>query len=173
MKRNLDSLPVFPTTYAEKVVDHAHEKGKRGRQPSMPFLDEKNPRKALKTATATVAAPDGVIRDCLRNLREHLPGQTEVIYKFGEFLADYVNGELVPHGFIMGATLALYDLENGVNGFTGKPINHPLVGQSPFVYLIIQKYISEIARAIFPADFAGIVQEVVDEINEEIAGQKK
>lgn len=161
-------LPVFPTTYAHIVVDHAAHKQTRGsgRNASMPFLDEKNPRRALDLAKATIENPDGVIRDRLRNLATYLPGQQKIVYDFAAHIANYVNAELVPQGFVMAAVLALYDLQVGVNGYTNEPIRSNLVGQPPMIYKIIEMMIPKIAEAAFPPDFADVVQETMDNVHQ-------
>ncbi len=161
------TLPIFPTTYAQRVVDHAAHKAGRGsgRNPSMPFLEERNPRKALGLAEAILESPDGLIRERLLNLRQHLPGQQQAIYDFAAHMANYTNAELVPQGFAMAAALALYDLQEGSNGFTGKPITGSLVGQPALVYRLIEMMVPNIAKAIFPAEFAGGVKEMVDGVH--------
>jgi hypothetical protein len=162
------SLPVFPTTYADQVVKHAAHKASRGKgtNPSMPFLDERNPRKALQTAVEVMEKPDGVIRDRLMRLREYLPNQQDLVYEFAEHMATHTNAELVPQGFIMVATLALYDLQTGIDGFAQKPLTSRLVGQPPMIYRIIELMIPMIAQAIFPADFAGVVKTTMDNIHQ-------
>ncbi len=161
-------LPVFPTTYAQAVIDHAkHKKTRgRGRNPSMAFLEERNPRKALRAAHAVMASPDGVIRDRLRHLSKYMPGQEWMIYAFAEYVAEHVNAALVPQGFVLTAALALHDLEAGVDGFTNKPIKGFLVNQSPLIYGIIEMNLPAIAGAIFPRDFAGAVKETMDNVHQ-------
>jgi hypothetical protein len=162
------TLPVFPTTYAKDVVDHAALKQKRGKgkKPSMPFLDEKNPRKALQQATVVLEKPDGVIRDRLMRLREYLPNQQELVYKFAEYMATHTNAELVPQGFVLVAVLALYDVQKGIDSRTGKPIVGSIACQPAMVYRIIEMMIPTIAKVIFPADFAGVVRTTMDNVHE-------
>ncbi len=65
----------------------------------------------------------------LAKLEEYLPGANpQTTCEFGRFLAEYLNPELMPQGFVMGCELALQDLQAGVNGFSGKPIQNRLVG---------------------------------------------
>ena len=67
------------------------------------------------------------ISEKLRNLKQYMPDQNDVVYKFGEFLAGRLNPKLVPQGFVLAAKLALYDLQEGVDGFSGQPIRSSLV----------------------------------------------
>lgn len=101
----------------------------------------------------------------LANLREFIPDANhELLYDFGRHLASYLNSELVPQGFVMGCELALYDLQVGVNGFTGKPIQSSLVGYPPIIYALLRMKIPNIAAAIFPADFAEQVKAFVEQV---------
>lgn len=158
-------IPLFPTTYAQAVVDHAARKQRRHKRPSAQFLEERNPRKALRLAQAVLNSPDGIIRDRLLKLQQYLPGQQQLTYDFAACLAGYTNPAIVPQGFIMAAVLALHDIQVGTNGYTGKPIRGDLVGQMPVVYKLLELEIPIIAKAIFPADFAGEVQTTMDEIH--------
>ena len=108
------------------------------------------------------------MKEKLRNLREHMPDQNDQIYSFGAYLADRLNPELVPEGFNMAAELALYDLQKGVNGFTGKPIQSRLVGYPPMIYGILRMQVPEIAKAVCPEDFAKGVIEFYEQVNAEM-----
>lgn len=99
----------------------------------------------------------------LRELEKYLPDQQGPIYDFGRFLADRLNPQLVPQGFVMACFLAIYDLEAGVDGFTQKRITSRLVGYPPQIYQILHLFIPVIARAVFPADFAAGVEECYNE----------
>lgn len=61
--------------------------------------------------------------------------------------------------FIMAANLSLYDLQKGVNGFTGEPIRNDLVGRIPEVYALLESSIPSLARIAFPEEFADAVNE--------------
>ena len=54
--------------------------------------------------------------------------------EFAHLLSDSLNDELVPMGFVMAGTLLTYDLESGVNGFSGEAIDSSLVMRSPELY---------------------------------------
>jgi len=98
-------------------------------------------------------------KDKLRNLSQYMPDQEETIYEFGKYLADRLNPELLPMGFVMACELALYDLQKGVDGFSGQPIRSRLVGYPPMIYALLRMMIDQIAEAIFPEDFANAVKE--------------
>lgn len=105
----------------------------------------------------------------LARLEDHIPNATnELVYGFGRFLADYLNPQLVPMGFVMGCELAINDLQQGVNGFTGEPIQGSLVGYPPMIYGFLRIEIPTIAEAIFPEDFAASVKEHIEAINTKI-----
>jgi len=105
------------------------------------------------------------IKEKLRNLKEHMPDQQDVIYDFAEYLADRLNPELVPEGFNMAMELALYDLQQGVDGFTGQPIQSRLVGYPAPIYALLRMQVPEIADAVCPEDFAQGVRKMYDEVN--------
>ena len=106
----------------------------------------------------------------LAKLEEFVPNQPcSVFYDFGHYLATRLNPELIPEGFVMGCELALYDLQMGMDGFTGKPIQNKLVGYPPIIYDLLRVRIPLIADAIFPVDFATSVKIYINEINAEMA----
>ncbi|HLC78322.1 MAG TPA: hypothetical protein VJH92_04310 [Candidatus Nanoarchaeia archaeon] len=114
------------------------------------------------------AIPMLSIADRLRNLREYMPHEQQVVYDFGNYLAGRLNPSLVPEGFNMAATLALYDLQKGVDGFTGKPINSSLVGYPPQIYSILNIILPQIADAVCPKDFAGGVRAFSEDVTKKI-----
>jgi len=102
----------------------------------------------------------------LMQLNESLPNASnELVYDFGRFLTGYLNPELAPQGFVMACELALYDLQTGTNGFTGKPIQSRLVGYPSMTYSLLRMQIPIIADAIFPAEFAAGVKAIIEEVN--------
>ena len=105
------------------------------------------------------------VKEKLRNLREHMPKQDDLIYDFGAYLAERLNPTLVPMGFNMAAELALYDLQAGVNGFTGEPIRSRMVGYPPQIYALLKMQVPDIAEAVCPEDFAKGVGQMYDEVN--------
>ncbi len=101
----------------------------------------------------------------LNELEKHLPRREEVIYLFGSFLAGRLNDRLVPAGFVIACELALYDLQKGTDGFTGKPIQNNLVGYPPTIYALLRMEIPNITETIFPPAFATAVKKTIKEIN--------
>src|SRR3990167_3651197 len=74
---------------------------------------------------------------------------------FAKFLATRLNGgDIVPLGFMMAASLALYDVEKGESGFTGEPLTTGLEHQDPYVYTLISLNVPALAQASFPKPFA-------------------
>ncbi|MBS3150625.1 hypothetical protein J4425_02365 [Candidatus Woesearchaeota archaeon] len=105
------------------------------------------------------------VKEKLRNLREHMPDQQDVIYDFGAHLADRLNPELVPQGFNMAAELALYNLQKGVDGFSGQPIRSRLVGYPSMIYGLLRMQVPQIAEAVCPEDFAKGVKDFYEQVN--------
>lgn len=103
----------------------------------------------------------------LTRLEELIPDDPSqgLLYEFGRQLAGYLNPQLVPQGFVMACELALYDLQAGVNGFSGKPIQSSLVGYPPPIYALLRIEVPRIAEAIFPAEFAAGVKTFIEEVN--------
>ena len=153
------SPPIFPTSYAKAVVDHANHKRRRGRKPSMSFLEERNPLRALKLAQSILKSPDGVTQRRLQQLSQYLPKQRQIVYDFAAYVANNYRGVFTPQGFVMVAAAALLDLQKGVSGWTGNPVDNYLVNLTSDTYRVIEKAIPKIAEAIFPADFARIVKQ--------------
>lgn len=111
------------------------------------------------------AIPCGEIVDRLKNLPSYMPAQLDQIYEFGRLLAERIGtGDLAPMGFNMAAELLLYDLQTGIDGFTGKPMDSSLLGYPPIIYKAIRLNIPAIAKATCPAEFAQAVTSIVQEI---------
>lgn len=101
----------------------------------------------------------------LNELKKYMPGAQDTIYEFGRFLSERLNPELVPEGFVLGCELAIYDLQKGVDGFTGEPINSNLVSYPPMVYALLRMEIPHIASVIFSEEFATAVKIFFQEVN--------
>lgn len=105
----------------------------------------------------------------LAKLEELIPNTLDgLLYDFGHYLAGRLNSQLVPMGFVMGCELALYDLQTGVNGFTGESIQSRLVGYPPMVYALLRMEIPRIADAVLPAEFAASVKNHIERVNSEM-----
>lgn len=98
-------------------------------------------------------------KEKLRNLNG-LPGNLQrVVGPFGRYLADYLNDELIPMGFVLGCCLAIADLQNGRK--ISKVLAYPeLTDYSPVVYAFMLQEIPAIAERIFPAEFAEEVKKI-------------
>ena len=109
----------------------------------------------------------------LAKLEELIPDAPNgLLYDFGRYLAGYLNPELVPMGFVMGCELALYDLQTGVNGFTGKPLQSRLVGYPPMIYVLLRMEIPRIADAVLPAEFAASVKNYIEQVNAKMQAER-
>lgn len=109
----------------------------------------------------------------LAKLEKLIPdAPNDLLYDFGRYLAGYLNPQLVPMGFVMGCELALYDLQTGVNGFTGKPIQSQLVGYPPQIYALLRMEIPRIADAVLPAEFAASVKNHIEQVNAKMQAER-
>jgi hypothetical protein len=109
--------------------------------------------------TDAVPIPTDEIKDKLHNLSKYLPSEDELVYQYGIFLADRLRSQITPRNFVMLAQTSLVDLQKGIDGF-GNQITNKLAGKSPMVYSMLEKSISEIARAVFPEEFADSVETI-------------
>ncbi|VVB83097.1 Uncharacterised protein [uncultured archaeon] len=94
------------------------------------------------------------VKSKLKNLREIMPEQPEIIYDFASYLADRISDELVPEGFYTISQLVLYDLKNGISTFSDVPIPNKLTGYSIPIYASLSPHITSIAEAVCPPEFA-------------------
>lgn len=115
------------------------------------------------------AVPMADARDKMLRLEEIAPGNSvEPIYSFMRYLADERitdNDRLSPTGYVMLCELALIDLETGINGFTGQPINNSLTGYPSDIYLAIRGAAVDAAKHLFTEQFATAVQAAFDDIH--------
>ena len=105
------------------------------------------------------------IKAKLQNLREFMPGRDNFTYEFGAYLGTRLNPRLNPMGFNMAVQLVIYDLEKGVDGFTGKPVPSSLSGMPSMIYVLMEMNTPVIAKAVCPPNFADAVQKVYDEVH--------
>ena len=85
------------------------------------------------------------------------------VVEFAHFLADKIGDrDIVPGGFVMCTLLSLYDLEHGKDGFSGEPINSPLVGINKQERDELLRHVPYLARVAFPQGFA-------DEVHKDMA----
>ncbi|MEI9913934.1 MAG: hypothetical protein WDN66_02940 [Candidatus Saccharibacteria bacterium] len=94
--------------------------------------------------------------EAIEKLRGFQDEATELT-EFAHFLSGRLNPSLVPEGFVMSSILSIYDLQNGVDGFSGEPIENGLVGLSQGGYDRLQASVPYLARIAFPENFADSV----------------
>src|SRR3989344_3611536 len=105
--------------------------------------------------------------ESLRNLRQLIHGgvaDDDFLYAFGEYLADHLNPQLVPMGFVMALELAMYDVQKGIDSRTNRPISSRVAGYPPMMYALLRMRFSEIAYAVLPAEFAAQVKAHIEEV---------
>ena len=111
---------------------------------------------SLKGGLETEVSPES-IKEKLRNLQEYMPDGDNLLYKFGEYIADKLSpNRIIPEGFYMAAELALNDLQEDGGE------NYP-----PFIYALIGMKIPEIAESVYSKEFGEDVKELYEEIREE------
>jgi hypothetical protein len=108
------------------------------------------------------------VRWKLKNFKNIVSWEDKIVYDFVDFLSTYINDELVPSGFIMWASLALYDVMNNKNWFTWKPIEHPVIDYPKDKLATLQNKIPVIAKTIFSEDFSKWVSQVHSEITQKM-----
>lgn len=105
----------------------------------------------------------------LQQIQEFAPYPMDArVARFASFLAERIGDHgLVPEGFMMLTTLALYDLEQGVDGFTGKPLDTGLEHCSEDVHNLLFLNSPNLADIIFPKPFADAYREQFGEMIKE------
>jgi hypothetical protein len=81
------------------------------------------------------------------------------IYHIDEFcrlLANRLNSQVTPLGFLMAFELMKLDVEKGIDGFTGKRIDSPIAGLG--IGGVIQLTMIKIAEKVLPEDFCNDVK---------------
>ena len=89
------------------------------------------------------------IKGKLKKLKEYLPGQTEQVYDFADFLSTRAHDKLLPKGFDLMAKVAIYDLQTGIDGFSGEPFVSKLSGNSPQVIEMLSKSLPQIKKVLY------------------------
>jgi len=114
------------------------------------------------------------VKEKLRNLRVHMQDVPDIVYEFGDFLANRLNPEIFPIGFNVAAEFALNDMREGTDSFSRQPIKERgLVGDPPEVYAGLSMYIPEIAEAVCPEDFAQEVVQVYEKVKAKMRERKE
>lgn len=91
------------------------------------------------------------------------PSVIEFAHLLSERLDNGVD-QIAPIEVIVAGTLLIYDLNAGVNGYTGEPINTGLIGQTPETYDHLRGSIPMLAEIAFPPQFATEVKRHFEEI---------
>ena len=86
------------------------------------------------------------------------------VIELAHFVADRMNPEIVPAGFVMASRLALYDLVKGVDGFSGEQLESSLVGLTGLEQDEIVQKIPDLASVGFSEDFAANVKKEMIEL---------
>lgn len=129
--------------------------------------DMKKQLNALGSSPVTEAISTVEIKEKLNNLKNYLPNAPETIWQFEYFLSGRLGKKILPEGFFMAASLALYDLQKGVSGFYPyEKIKGPLVGLQPVIYELLSDWIPIIAKAVAPDPLAEKVQDEWNEIHD-------
>ncbi len=105
------------------------------------------------------------IQDNLRRLGE-LGFKTPTAQSFGRLMADRMgSAAILPEGFVVCAELLIYDLQTGVDGFTGQPMHSSLVGQPIMIYALLRATVGQIAEACCEPEFSEAVKKLIEEAN--------
>ncbi len=111
----------------------------------------------------------------LRNLKQYLPDEEDVVYEFAILLAQRLekyHPKVNPAGFNIAVETLFYDLKRGKDSYlNNEPLKSNLVGHSPHFYPILKWSVKNIVRAICPEDFAKGYEFVVEEVREELKKQ--
>lgn len=86
------------------------------------------------------------------------------VAEFAHFLSQRLNPNLVPIGFVMASQLAIYDLEKGVDGFTGEPIQLSISLADKELYAKLTQAVPELAKKAFSPEFASEVERHLREL---------
>jgi hypothetical protein len=106
------------------------------------------------------------IKEKLKNLKEYMPDQEDVICDYAKLLADVLNPKLTPAGFHLASQLVLFDLQRGEDGINGTKspdysiIFQRLCGYPQIIHALIGMELPNIVKAVCPEDFA---EEVIKE----------
>lgn len=105
----------------------------------------------------------------LARLEDHLPdANDELVYDFAHYLAECLNPDLEPLGFVFACHQALLNLRDGVDPMTGAAIRNRVVGSPDSFFALLLLEIPNIADAVLPADFAESVKTILREMRAEM-----
>lgn len=75
-------------------------------------------------------------------------------------LAERLNSEIIPMGFVMATELYVYDVQTGQNGFTGEPMPAAVTGMPPVMTSIIRMVAEDVALEAYGEDFVSEVSSI-------------
>lgn len=79
-------------------------------------------------------------------------------------LAERLNSDLVPMGFVMATEIYVYDVQTGTNGFTGEPMPREVVGMPSVMTAIIKMAAEDVARQAYGDEFVDAVSVIRQEV---------
>lgn len=94
------------------------------------------------------------------------------LQKFGKLMGARMNGSVVPMGFVVCAELMVSDLQRGIDGFSGLPINGSLVGLPPFAYIMIRMEFGHLADVCCEPEFAAEVKKFLAQVAADVAAKR-
>jgi len=105
------------------------------------------------------------IKEKLRELRYDGGKGPEIIYTFSENLAERLNCEITPSGFIATAAMLIRDSMTGIHHYTKEVINNKLTGLNHHDYVALSEYLPILAEQVCPEDFAKDVLDLSERKN--------
>jgi hypothetical protein len=77
-----------------------------------------------------------------------------------------MRGGVVPLGMLTATQLYLYDINEGVSGFTGEPMPGEVVGMPQVMGSIVQMAVEDVARDAFGDEYADELLKIQREIRD-------
>jgi len=100
-----------------------------------------------------------VIKEKLLNLGDTTP---EIVKDFSRNLADRLNCEITPSGFVATAAMLLMDLRRGYHHYTRERIENGLTYLGMSTYIALGEYVPLIAEQVCPDDFSQKVMAIFE-----------
>jgi hypothetical protein len=96
----------------------------------------------------------------LKDAEKHIP-----LFRGSRFMGDFcaylgerlAGSPIAPIGFVTAYLLVVEDAKSGKDGFTGNPMPVSLTGQPPMLYNLLMSFQTQIAEAVFGAEFGDLV----------------
>ncbi len=129
--------------------------------------------------------PTDSLCEKLKNLRQYMPNEDEVLYDFGKFLADYLSSNyfsdiiyrptINPGSFYAAAQIAWFELQRPSNNTPNGNFNSllqeknysSLATANVQERILLREKIPDIANAVCPEEFARTVETIFQCINDE------